>query len=139
MVSLREKLSDHMHYQWSHITNWVINNSTPENLERWKKQIVTPYSELSELDKNKDRVWADKIIKICADYNGEVNKREDLNSLNVLMGILEMNGICGWFHCTNQIWINFTTGDGRMATDIEYDIITWIEELRNNVDTHNLY
>ena len=138
MISLREKLSDHMHYQWSYITNWVINNSTTENLERWKKQITTPYSELSELDKNKDRVWADKIIKICADYNDEVNKREDLNSLNVLMGILKINDICGWSHRSNQIWINFTTGNGRIATNVEYDIITWIEELRNNVSTHNL-
>lgn len=56
-----ESVASIMHDIWS---NWYIyqrDNSTPENIERWNKQSVTPYSELSEEDKEKDRKQARKI------------------------------------------------------------------------------
>lgn len=56
-----ESVASIMHDIWS---NWYIyqrDNSTPENIERWNKQSITPYSELSEEDKEKDRKQARKI------------------------------------------------------------------------------
>lgn len=59
-----EKLAELEHIQWSHWTKYMLENLTPENIERWKKQIETPYSDLSEKEKESDREWARKVIEI---------------------------------------------------------------------------
>ena len=64
MVSKREKLADLEHRQWAHWTEYMLNNLTPENIKRWKEQIETPYQMLTEKEKDSDREWADKVIKI---------------------------------------------------------------------------
>jgi hypothetical protein len=61
----REKLAELEHIQWAHWTEYMLNNLTPLNIARWKKQIKTPYTQLSEKEKNSDREWADRVIKIC--------------------------------------------------------------------------
>lgn len=64
----REQLAELEHQQWAHWTEYMLNNLTPENIKRWKEQIKTPYSMLTEKEKDSDRDWADKVIKII---NGE--------------------------------------------------------------------
>ena len=47
-------------------SKWYIyqrDNSTKENIERREKQCITPYKELSEEDKEKDRKIARDIVK----------------------------------------------------------------------------
>jgi hypothetical protein len=61
-VTLREELAALEHEQWAHWTKYMLDNLTEENIARWRKQIDTPYSELSEKEKDSDRVWADKVI-----------------------------------------------------------------------------
>lgn len=63
-VNLRERLADLEHAQWSHWTHYMLDNLTPENIARWRKQIQTPYPMLSEEEKDSDRKWADEVIKI---------------------------------------------------------------------------
>lgn len=60
----REKLAAFMHDTWGSWFAYQLNNSTVENLQRWEIQSNTPYSSLSETDKDKDRKFADKIISI---------------------------------------------------------------------------
>ena len=62
MMELREKIAEIEHKQWVHWTRYFLNNLTPENLERWKRQCDTPYSELTEIEKDADRKWADQIL-----------------------------------------------------------------------------
>ena len=62
--NLVEKLADLEHEQWAHWTEYMLNNLTDENIARWNRQIATPYSELSEEDKEKDREWARKVLDI---------------------------------------------------------------------------
>jgi hypothetical protein len=62
--SLREKLAELEHIQWSHWYRYMIGNLTPENKERWDAQAATPYALLSEVEKNSDRVWADKVLEL---------------------------------------------------------------------------
>ena len=50
-----EQLSNAQHEIWSHWMRWFFKNDTPENRKRWKLQMVTPYSELSEQEKESDR------------------------------------------------------------------------------------
>lgn len=59
-----EQLAALEHEQWIHWTKYMLDNLTSENIERWKRQIQTPYSELSEKEKESDRRWARKAIDI---------------------------------------------------------------------------
>ncbi|MDJ0707838.1 MAG: hypothetical protein QNJ46_31570 [Leptolyngbyaceae cyanobacterium MO_188.B28] len=65
-MDLREQLADLEHQQWAHWTRYMLNNLTPENIERWRRQIDTPYADLSEAEKASDRRWADKVLTIIA-------------------------------------------------------------------------
>lgn len=59
-----EKLAELEHEQWSHWTEYMLNNLTKENIERWKGQIKTSYSKLSEKEKESDREWARRALRI---------------------------------------------------------------------------
>ncbi|BAY12777.1 hypothetical protein [Calothrix sp. NIES-2098] len=63
-LTIREKLAELEHIQWSHWTAYMLDNLTPENIDRWRRQINTPYSELSEVEKESDRKWANKVLEI---------------------------------------------------------------------------
>ena len=73
----REKLAAFMHDTWGNWFAYQLNNSTVENLQRWGIQSNTPYSSLTETDKDKDRKFADKIIEIIKeqiDHFADVSK-----------------------------------------------------------------
>jgi hypothetical protein len=59
-----EKLANLEHQQWIHWTKYLIKNSNKQNILRWKKQIKTPYSKLSEKEKESDREWARKVLNL---------------------------------------------------------------------------
>lgn len=61
---LLESLSDQEHKQWAKWTRYFIDNYNSKNVIKWEKQIATPYSDLSEKEKNSDREWAQKVLKI---------------------------------------------------------------------------
>jgi hypothetical protein len=65
---MREKAAALEHEQWAHWTEYMLNNLTPENIERWKRQIKIPYAELSEKEKDSDRKWADRGITIYSEF-----------------------------------------------------------------------
>lgn len=78
----REALAALEHDQWAHWTKYMLDILAPvlelgfalgpefhpdvvkarEALERWERQINTPYADLSEQEKNSDREWADKVL-----------------------------------------------------------------------------
>lgn len=75
----REKLADLCHKQWSGWMKYLFSKcETLPTLslngdiiviptwavERWKRQINTPYKDLSEEEKNSDRKEADKFIEL---------------------------------------------------------------------------
>lgn len=66
-IELREKLAKLEHEQWSHWTKYMLDNMNFNNAIRWNKQINTTYSELKEKEKDSDREWADKVLKILED------------------------------------------------------------------------
>lgn len=61
---LLEKLADLEHQQWAHWTQYMLNNLTEENIARWRRQIETPYNNLSEKEKESDRKWAKKVLSL---------------------------------------------------------------------------
>jgi hypothetical protein len=65
MKELIEKLAALEHEQW---VSWSRNLASvqaifPNRLGRWKR-LWKPYEELSEGDKEKDRIWARKVIEL---------------------------------------------------------------------------
>ena len=73
-TELRERLSDCQHEIWAHWMRYLFYTSIPlddggvkitaENFQRWQRQAVTPYSELSEKEKDSDREQADKVLMV---------------------------------------------------------------------------
>jgi hypothetical protein len=61
---MREEIAELAHEQWSRWTEWMLDRRTPDNMARWKRQINTPYAELSEKEKDSDRIEADKILAL---------------------------------------------------------------------------
>jgi len=50
----------------------MLKNLTYENVNRWRKQIGTPYSELSEKEKESDRDWARIVIEVLENFVSKV-------------------------------------------------------------------
>ena len=84
-IKLREALAAVQHEIWAHWMSYqlslcstqftLITDDTtedkimeaiipPDKLKRWKRQMETPYSELSEKEKDSDREQADKVLAI---------------------------------------------------------------------------
>lgn len=70
-MDLLEKLAEHDHKEWIEQTKYMLENMTPENIERWNKEIEIPYKELKNHEKVPSREKALEIIEIF---------KEDLNS-----------------------------------------------------------
>ena len=82
----REALAALEHDQWAHWTKHMLEVLKPviglgfyearehgmenhpgvtkgrEALERWTRQVNTPYADLSEKEKDSDRAWADRVL-----------------------------------------------------------------------------
>lgn len=72
---MREELAEYAHDDaWAHWMKYMFSCGTTnedgtwtmpaDRAERWKRQMNTPYSELSEKEKESDLEQADKIIEI---------------------------------------------------------------------------
>ena len=59
-----EKLAAYEHDRWSHWMRWMFDNWTPENIARWKEQMVTSYENLPEHSKESDRQEARRILAV---------------------------------------------------------------------------
>lgn len=66
--SLRDWLADLEHKQWAHWTKYMLDNLTEENIARWRRQIDTPFENLSDKEKKSDYEWADKVIGILTEF-----------------------------------------------------------------------
>ncbi len=69
--TLREKMAELEHEQWAHWTRYMLDNLTDENIERWRRQIDTPYSVLTDKEKESDREWADKALEVSRKHAWE--------------------------------------------------------------------
>lgn len=65
---LIEALAAIEHEQWSGWAEHMLANATAANVRRWRRQIATPYAALSEAEKEKDRVFARKMLAAVAGH-----------------------------------------------------------------------
>lgn len=66
--TLRERLAALEHEQWARWTRHMLDHLSHENVERWRRQIDTPYELLSEPEKQSDREWADRVLQIVEPF-----------------------------------------------------------------------
>ncbi len=75
ITNLREKLSELEHQQWANWTFYFFTHILDEGQpEKWKKQVVTLYKDLSEKEKDSDRFYADKVLEL---FNSQIQKVKD--------------------------------------------------------------
>ena len=89
---MREKLAELCHEQWSGWMRYLFSfTSAPLGgafvisaslVKRWKRQMSTPYSELSEEEKDSDRKEADRVLKILEDAPVKHCRHIDLTAGN---------------------------------------------------------
>jgi len=79
-----EKISKLEHDQWVKWAKDLMKNEklSPERVKRWKKLFIA-YDKLKEKDKEDDRIWARKVIKVSDELDElyaaqmiEANRRE---------------------------------------------------------------
>lgn len=85
MSELEEALASYAHEAWAGFTRWMLDriDTTHDSGEtfraRWERQIATPYSALSEGEKESDRIEARKILAIVgAELDATVIERDAL-------------------------------------------------------------
>ncbi len=76
-MSLREKLSDLQHEIWSHWMRYLFSCCTinadgsatipADKVQRWQRQTETPYSQLTEKERESDREQADKVLNVLGE------------------------------------------------------------------------
>jgi hypothetical protein len=72
---LVEALAEWDHRAWAGWTAYMLDRLTPENIARWRRQIETPYAELSEAEKESDRKEARKIVAVIDAHRGLAKAR----------------------------------------------------------------
>ena len=76
---MRDQLAKYAHRTWSGWMAYLFSKAEFKNdgsvvipawaVKRWRRQMLTPYNELPENEKESDRSEADKIISICSKDN----------------------------------------------------------------------
>ena len=79
MTELLEKLAALEHEQWAHWMRYFFEKCftiqmklgvavkiDQKDFDRWTKQMQTPYSLLTEKEKDSDREWASKVLQIMS-------------------------------------------------------------------------
>lgn len=62
--SIGERIADLVHQQWAHWAWYMLGNLTDKNIKRWRKQMDTPYENLSEMEKDSDRIFVAPYLAI---------------------------------------------------------------------------
>ena len=58
---------------WMNRTGLVAYTFNEDMYDRWQRQMKTPYSELSEKEKDSDREWAEKLLKLLSEKIGRAH------------------------------------------------------------------
>lgn len=80
MNDLLEKLAALEHEQWVGWTEWMMEkwdetHSSGETYQaRWRRQLATPYEDLSEAEKESDRIEARKVLTLLRAHIEEAAK-----------------------------------------------------------------
>lgn len=69
--ALTERLAALAHEQWAGWTEYLLANLDDVHIQGWRRQIATPYVELSEHEKESDRKEARRVLAVLAEIGAE--------------------------------------------------------------------
>ncbi len=82
MTIIREILADLCHQQWSGWMKYLFSKGTFNGdgtwtmpcwaVQRWKRQVKTPYANLSDIEQESDRLEADNFLRV---FDGQDNQK----------------------------------------------------------------
>ena len=116
-TTLRERLADYAHRAWS---NWMVylfaacgrnddgSVTIPVSLvQRWERQILTPYADLPESEKDSDRTEADRMIGLMDDelttLRAKLAALEPLAAAAVRHRAAQTSDVPRWAHTGEQV------------------------------------
>jgi len=96
MDGLREQLAALEHNQWVYWSKTIAHNEnlSGERLKRWQKLWI-PYEQLTEKEKDSDRVWADKVLLIFYQHVSNSRHGKDSNHISDICNKCKLN----WVEC----------------------------------------
>lgn len=65
---LIERLAALEHEQWAYWADYMLTNMNSANIGRWRRQMMTGYTDLAEAEKDQDREWAWKVYEIFEEF-----------------------------------------------------------------------
>lgn len=79
MSDVLEQLAELEHNKWVRWARHILSEEeiSTQRVQRWARLFV-PYNELSEQEKEKDRVLAKEVLRIVEDYNYENSIKDDV-------------------------------------------------------------
>lgn len=75
---LLERLAELEHEQWAHWVRYDAGHGTSENRRKWLSQAYTSYDNLSEKEKERDRVWARKTLDVVLPLLEQTDKEHKI-------------------------------------------------------------
>ena len=130
MENLLEDLAELEHQQWAHWTKYMLDRleqleseqdshdpyKVMHQKENWRRQIATPYPELTEKEKDSDRSWASKSLEITAKRLAELNpypedvflprSKEEMKAVADLIAKAGYSPDAVFGHFGRQVWNN---------------------------------
>ena len=82
---IREGIAELEHTQWIIWSKAVASEVSPERRARWEKLWI-PYSELTEEQKNQDRVWADLVLELEHEEGVVIKVGEGILAQTLILG-----------------------------------------------------
>jgi len=93
MDNYTEELAELEHEQWQHWMKYMIDNiQYSESVERWGRQMKTPYKNLSEQEKKSDRKCADKVMALNSIKIFEYCNMKNQSSYDLFKLFAELTG-----------------------------------------------
>ena len=88
---IREKLASMIHNEWMSWSKAVAGDVDPARKAKWEKLWI-PYDQLTEPQKDQDRIWADKVLKVMYALNKGEDALVDILSLIKARGVPLQSG-----------------------------------------------
>ena len=104
MENLLEDLAELEHKQWAHWTKYMLDRleqleseqdphdpyKVLHQKENWRRQIAVPYPALTESEKDSDRSWASKSLKITAEQIDSILEELESRTQFFYTGVMGM-------------------------------------------------
>lgn len=102
-----ERLAEQAHRSWSGWARYMIDHWSPESVARWERQIATPYADLTEQEKQSDRVEARAYLHVIESLTPPDDLDRQVEAYNGLLTHSVAGPVVEFLHTVNaarRVW-----------------------------------